>query len=337
MDLSAEKSDTSRPGRVYSRIGIACFLILVIATAVQLAGMLLVTQYAPKIVSKPWFFWLLILVPQYVIAVPIGIAIMTRAPASGPVPRSMGVGTFFMFLIMSLSVVYIGNIIGNLLSTAIGELFKAPGFNPVDLLISQSNTLISGLVLVVLAPLIEELIFRKLIIDRIRVYGEGMAVFLSGFMFGLFHGNLYQFFYAFGLGALFAYIYVRTGRLRYPVILHMVINFMGGVFVPLVFGKILDGSLQSIDLSDTKALTQYFVGNLPLLLGFFAYIICIFAAVVAGIVLFIVRRKTFVLEPAPLRLAKGTGFRTVFLNVGMILFTLGTLAMMAANLLNISF
>ena len=43
--------------------------------------------------------------------------------------------------------------------------------------------------------------FRKLLIDRIVPFGQRVAVVVSGLAFGLFHGNFYQFFYAFSLGA----------------------------------------------------------------------------------------------------------------------------------------
>ncbi|NLL38709.1 MAG: CPBP family intramembrane metalloprotease [Clostridiales bacterium] len=337
MDTTLQEYRAPRPGRVYSRIGIACFVILVVTLLIQYAGVKLTAKYAPLVVLKPWFFWVAAFVPQYVFAVPIGIAILMRAPASGLQPRSVGIGTFITFLVISMGIGYIGNIIGNLINTVIGRLIDTPSFNPVDLLVSQSSFLFKILVMVILAPFIEELIFRKLIIDRIWIYGEGIAVLLSGLMFGLYHGNLYQFFYAFALGAIFAYIYIRTGRLRYPVLLHMLINFMSGVLLPLISGEILDGSLQRLDPSDTGALTEYVMENLPQLLGFIAYVMFLFAVAIAGIVLFIIKRKTFVLESAPLQLAKGTGFKTVFLNVGMILYTLGTLAMMVANLVNYSF
>ena len=65
-------------------------------------------------------------------------------------------------------------------------------------------------------------------------FGEKPAVILSGLAFGLIHGNLTQFFYAFGLGIAFGYIFVKTGKVKYPIILHMIINFLGSVVSVLV-------------------------------------------------------------------------------------------------------
>ena len=87
---------------------------------------------------------------------------------------------------------------------------------------------------VIVAPVMEELMFRKLLIDRIVPFGQRAAVVVSGVAFGLFHGNFYQFFYACGLGMIFAYLYSSTGRVRYGILLHMMINMVGGV-LPIVF------------------------------------------------------------------------------------------------------
>ena len=83
--------------------------------------------------------------------------------------------------------------------------------------------------LVILGPIFEEWMFRKQLIDHTRKYGEKTAILLSGLAFGLFHMNLFQFFYAFLLGVMFGYIYMRTSKLRYSTAMHMIINFNGAV------------------------------------------------------------------------------------------------------------
>ena len=50
------------------------------------------------------------------------------------------------------------------------------------------------------------------------------------------------------------------------------------------------------------------------------YFCMIIAMVIAGIVLFIVFRKRFVMNPGEVQIPKGKRFRTVFLNIGMILY-----------------
>ena len=62
---------------------------------------------------------------------------------------------------------------------------------------------------------------------------RGTGSFISALLFGLYHANLEQFFYAFALGLLLSYAYYRTGLLRTSVLLHMLFNIIGSV-VPML-------------------------------------------------------------------------------------------------------
>ena len=48
-------------------------------------------------------------------------------------------------------------------------------------------------------------------------------------MFGLMHGNVAQFLYAAAIGLIFGYVAVRTNRILYTVILHIMVNSFGTV------------------------------------------------------------------------------------------------------------
>ena len=74
------------------------------------------------------------------------------------------------------------------------------------------------------APVMEELLFRKSLLDRLHPYGQWTAAAVSALLFGLAHGNSGQFFLAFLIGLLFAAVYMRTGRVYYTMILHALIN-----------------------------------------------------------------------------------------------------------------
>lgn len=118
-------------------------------------------------------------------------------------------------------------------------------------------------------------------------------------MFGAFHLNLYQFFYAFFLGAVFGYIYVKTGRLRYTIALHATVNFLGGVAVPALLRKILP-FLERLEQGafNAEEIFSQLLPVLPALLLYAAYgfllIGCTLTTVVLGIVLH--RRLSFARE-----------------------------------------
>ncbi len=74
------------------------------------------------------------------------------------------------------------------------------------------------------APVLEELAFRRTLLNHLHPYGEVPAAFMSALLFGLIHGNASQFMLAFCLGLLLATVYQRTGRVIYTIALHFMIN-----------------------------------------------------------------------------------------------------------------
>lgn len=179
----------------------------------------------------------------------------------------------------------------------------------------------------------EELIFRKLIVDRVARFGQGVAIVVSGVMFGLFHGNLSQFMYATVLGMFLAFLYVKTGNIKITIGIHMVINFMGGVVSTLLLKAIKYEELLELSSSgDVNALMQFYMDNLPGWIAYMLYIVFIFAVVIAGIILLIVFRKRFKVETGEVAIPKGKRFMTVFVNLGMLAFCLFWIATIIVQL-----
>ena len=166
--------------------------------------------------------------------------------------------------------------------------------NPVQDIIASSKLWIIFIATVIIAPIGEELVFRRLVIDRTRRYGEGIAILVSALAFALFHMNLYQFFYAFLLGALFALIYVKTGRLIYTILLHAIVNFNGSV----VALKILEISEKLTTLDVTNIPYDEII---PLALGIVAlllYSVLIFGSLIGSIVILCTSIRKIRLEKA---------------------------------------
>ena len=75
------------------------------------------------------------------------------------------------------------------------------------------------------APIMEEILFRGLIFRRLRTYCKfPVALIVSSFIFGLCHGNILQFFYAFLLGLLMGLLYERFRTLWAPIAFHAAAN-----------------------------------------------------------------------------------------------------------------
>ena len=80
------------------------------------------------------------------------------------------------------------------------------------------------ILLAVIPPLVEELVFRGIFFGSYRKAGMSGAAIMSGLIFGCFHLNINQGLYAFAIGIVFAYMVEATGSIWSSVIAHFAIN-----------------------------------------------------------------------------------------------------------------
>lgn len=323
--------DLKRARKGFSRIGLAFSAILALGIAVQALAMFLVSVSGvdAAVRESDWFLWLMSFLPLYLIAFPVGLLLMRKLPAQPPEQHKLGGMNALVCFLIAIFLMYSGSILGTILSAVFSG---GAATNDIADLVMNNHPL-KVLFVVVLAPVLEEYVFRKQLLDRTRCYGEKTAALLSAVTFGLLHQNLYQFFYAFALGFLMAYIYLRTGRLRYSAILHTVINFMGSVLAPWML-KLADmEALSSIDPNMAyEEMLSFYAGILPGLLVILGYSMLLMGMFVAGLVLFIIKSRNLTWLEGSEQLPRGTGLRTVYWNVGMVIYMLLCLVMIVVNL-----
>lgn len=91
----------------------------------------------------------------------------------------------------------------------------------------SGSLLVQLLAAAVAAPIVEELLFRGLIYRRLRYHLKpSMCILVSATIFGLIHGNIVQFVYAFLVGTLLAYAYEKFKTVWAPIIMHASANFI---------------------------------------------------------------------------------------------------------------
>jgi len=81
--------------------------------------------------------------------------------------------------------------------------------------------------IVLLAPFIEELVFRGAILNRlkdVKMYGGWLAIAISALLFGIIHGNIAQGTHAVLVGLLMGWLYMRTRSILLGVIIHLINN-----------------------------------------------------------------------------------------------------------------
>lgn len=88
--------------------------------------------------------------------------------------------------------------------------------------------------IVIIAPIVEELIFRGIIMSGFtRNYNAVFAIFFSALLFALFHLNPWQFPAAFALGLMLGWIRIRTGSVFACIAGHAIHN--GLVFLSVLY------------------------------------------------------------------------------------------------------
>ncbi len=97
-------------------------------------------------------------------------------------------------------------------------------------MLADANVVISIIVTVISAPIVEEVTFRGFMYGQLK---GGMPMFaamlISSWVFGMVHGDLIWFMYAFLLGIVLTYIGEKCGALTAPIIVHMAFNLFGSL------------------------------------------------------------------------------------------------------------
>lgn len=322
LDKNDEEAVGAKKG--FAAAGLAMATFGCVATALQIVyPYLLINLFGEEIVNASWYNWIHIIVPTYVAGTVVAF-LLCRSKDSTPIEKhKMSVGQFICCVFMNTAICGVGAIIGAIVNMMCLVPFGAENTNALAEIMTNSDPFWRILTVGICAPIFEELILRKFLIDRIHKYGEGIAILASGLLFGLFHGNFSQVFFAAGLGFFFAYIYLRTGKIWYTIAFHMIINMTSAaISMPIIESldwEIMD-KIATMDpmAAETQALTMQVLPGILLLLGLYA-VLGIIALV--GIVLWIVMCKKFYLKKSA-EYVETKKMSTAFGNFGMVAFLL---------------
>ena len=259
--------DVKSEKRRLSSVCLGVASIFVVSILAQLILLLPLIMFFPTLPESPIVGSLIGSVAMYAIAMPFSLLIFSSSkPVREPNKQKLGVFPMLCLLVASLGLTVAGNLIGTYANEIVSALTGEEAFNPVAEMTDGLPIPLVFLTLVILAPIFEEIFLRKLVIDRIRHHGDGFAILFSGIVFGLIHGNLSQFFYAALLGILFGAVYCYTGSLKHSILLHMAVNFIGGVY-SLIMVRAFGGTIPE-ELTE-EAMAAYPIGS-AMMLGYTA-------------------------------------------------------------------
>ncbi len=124
-----------------------------------------------------------------------------------------------------LSVVSIFIVGLSLWNNYLNELANLPN-TMQDFFVSMMRHPLGIIATVILAPLVEELLFRGAIQGHLlRKWGSpALAIFISSLIFGMIHGNPAQIPFAFVIGVALGWVYYMTGSLVPGILMHFINN-----------------------------------------------------------------------------------------------------------------
>ena len=251
-------------------------------------------QIAPRLPIGDFARNLTALLCLYGLGLGLFLLIIRQIPSGEIVPGKAPFSTVAVCFLLQFTALIAMSILVNVISMATGKdaNIEVDALKPVNLFL-----------LLIFNPAAEEFVFRKLFAKKLLRHGQRFYMLASSFCFAIVHGvslGLPQVLYTFLLGLIWSYLYVRTGKLWLPILLHALSNLFGGILPSL---------MQNI--SET-ALGVYSMGMMLL--------------AVAGLVRFFVLKKRIALDGEN-KLFKGAEIKAVLANPGILLYVALTIGM----------
>jgi len=153
-------------------------------------------------------------------------------------PRRMNIQSFAILSASLFGVRFISKFI----LAGLEKLFFEMGI-PATLVSESSEEITASIIFVlylgVMAPVVEEFIFRGFIGYRIERYGKVFTILFTSLIFSLFHANITQGVFTFMAGIVFAYVALEYG-FQWAVAFHMMNNFLFAIVVDIYLAQMLN-------------------------------------------------------------------------------------------------
>ena len=288
--------------------------------------------------SEAFYDRFALIINELTLAVGIAVAasVLTSVQRVDLNKENISAGRFMKILLMCFGAAYVGNMIGTRLLSFWNLVTDNSAGDELVTLLETMDPWIMALSVGILAPILEELFFRKFLTERLRVFGERTAILLPAFLFALFHQSAEQIVYAFAVGIILGYCYCRTGNYWLSVLMHALFNLISGVipvlFLPTLngftseletmFGPDLEQVMMSMDFEAILEMVTPLLEQYGLALALYAiYYLIVLALNITGMVMILVSLKKFKARGGEYALSFKESAKTVFKTPGMIVCT----------------
>ncbi|MDP2724402.1 MAG: type II CAAX endopeptidase family protein [Bacteroidales bacterium] len=156
--------------------------------------------------------------------VPFVIVHSIRSKRTGISKYNLSLSSVKIMVLVTISTIAIQT---GIISPIVNLLPMPEFMKKIFLELANQNGIFSFVAIVIVAPILEELIFRGIILNGLlRKYSPAKSIIISSILFGIVHLNPWQFIGALIIGLFSGWIYYKTRKLTLAIMIHFVNNLI---------------------------------------------------------------------------------------------------------------
>lgn len=163
-------------------------------------------------------------VGSFILALAISLFLLRKERHLPPDPMATDTPRTILWMIAGTFMAFFSQTLVNLLQRLIfGEVEQSQ--NTLEIMSISINYPLFILLVTVVGPILEELIFRKIIFGEIYKRSNFiLATAVSSLLFALVHVDFTHLLVYFVMGIVFSFLYVKTKRIIVPIVAHVLMN-----------------------------------------------------------------------------------------------------------------
>lgn len=183
-----------------------------------------------------------LVVPFFIYSVMIKMPLRVAFPLKKPNPKEDIPAIFVL-----LGAVFFGGMLSNVTAFVFSLFGLEPVMYQMDIPYSTVGRILYAVDIVLIPAIFEEYVFRGVILQSLRRYGDLFALIVSSIIFSLLHANFVQIPYTLVFGFLMGYFALKTSSLWVCMVIHFINNGMAVAFEFLAM-SLSEGVMSAVNL-----------------------------------------------------------------------------------------
>ncbi len=161
---------------------------------------------------------------SFIVALVVSLLLLNRERHLPRHPATTDLPLTIIWSIAGVFLAFLGQAFANIIQQLVFGITEQSQ-NTMEIMAIAFNFPIFIIVVSVIGPILEELIFRKIIFGEMNKRTNFLvAAFISSFIFAIVHADFTHLLVYFIMGLVFSFLYVQTKRIIVPIFAHVAMN-----------------------------------------------------------------------------------------------------------------